>query len=250
MSTKPAAIDMHPAPAGISVPRHIGVIMDGNGRWARARGLSRTEGHRAGVNAVRRLVELAADRGVGYLTIFSFSSENWARPPEEISFIFGLLRHFVASDLNRLVANNVRVRVIGSRDGLDPGLVRTLDDVVTRTADRTGLQLVVAFNYGARAEIAGAARALAEKVASGEISPADITEQALARQLDTHGIPDPDLIIRTSGEMRLSNFLLWQAAYAELVFIEDHWPDFGAEQFDEALRIYANRDRRFGGLSP
>jgi len=249
MSSKPVAIDAPPENGSLSIPRHVGVIMDGNGRWAKARGLTRSEGHRAGVEAVRRLVELAIRHGVQYLTIFSFSSENWSRPPEEIGFIFGLLRRFVASDLTKLVNQNVRVRVIGSRDGLDSGLARILDQVTEETAANTGLELVIAFNYGARTEIVSAVKALARKVACGELSPEEIGEDMLSSHLYTHGIPDPDLIIRTSGEMRLSNFLLWQAAYAELVFLDSYWPDFGAEDFLTALRAYTDRERRFGGLN-
>jgi len=249
MSSKPMAIDAQPESGSLSIPRHVGVIMDGNGRWAKARGLTRTEGHRAGVEAVRRLVDLAIRHGVHYLTIFSFSSENWSRPPEEIGFIFGLLRRFVASDLARLMEQNVRVRVIGSRDGLETGLARILDQVTEETAGNTGLELVIAFNYGARAEIVSAMRAIARKIASGALSPDEIGEETLSAHLYTDGIPDPDLIIRTSGEMRLSNFLLWQAAYAELVFLDSYWPDFGDEDFLAALRAYTDRERRFGGLT-
>jgi len=234
--------------AGLKVPAHLGVIMDGNGRWARARGKPRTEGHIAGVKALRRLVELAIRYGVGHLTVFSFSSENWRRPREEVDFIFGLLRRFVASDLESLVRNNVRVRVIGSRDLLDESLRRLIAEAETKTARNTGLTLIVAFNYGSKAEITEATRRIAQKVARGELRPADITEASIERELYTAGIPDPDLIIRTSGEQRVSNFLLWQAAYSEFVFVPDNWPDFDESTFLRALEEYSGRDRRFGGV--
>jgi undecaprenyl diphosphate synthase len=222
--------------------------MDGNGRWAKQRGLSRSEGHRAGVEAVRRAVTLAMDYGVQCLTLFSFSAENWRRPPDEIRFIFGLLRRFVASDLEKLHQRNVRIRIIGERNGLERGLRGIIDDVEARTKDNTGLDLIIAFNYGAKVEIVNATRAIARKVAAGELSPEDIDETTLARHLDTSGLPDPDLILRTSGEMRLSNFLLWQSAYAELVFVPENWPDFDEAVFVRALRTYTGRDRRFGGI--
>lgn len=247
MSKQPAALAIE-REHGLKIPCHIGVIMDGNGRWAQARGLGRSDGHRAGVEAVRRIVALAIDYGVRCLTLFSFSAENWRRPPDEVRFIFGLLRRFVASDLQRLMAQNVRVRVIGVRDGLDAGLRATIEEVESRTAANTGLDLLIAFNYGAKVEIANATRAIAQKVAKGEVAPEEIDEALIARHLDTVGLPDPDLIIRTSGEMRLSNFLLWQAAYAELVFVEENWPDFDEAVFLRALRTYSGRDRRFGGI--
>jgi len=232
----------------LRVPTHLGVIMDGNGRWAQARGKRRTEGHVEGVKALRSLVDNCASYGVSYLTVFSFSSENWARPKDEVSFIFNLLRRFVASDLQRLVRNNVQVRVIGSREGLEPGLIRLIEDVEAKTAANTGLVFIVAFNYGGKAEIVEATRRLAREVAAGRLSPEDIDENRLADSLYTAGVPDPDLIIRTSGEQRISNFLLWQAAYAELVFVEENWPDFDEASFIRVLETYALRDRRFGGI--
>lgn len=247
MSTNPAAASIEPE-RDLKIPRHIGVIMDGNGRWAQQRGLSRSEGHRAGVEAVRRTVSLAMDYGVECLTLFSFSAENWRRPPDEVRFIFGLLRRFVASDLEKLDRSNVRIRIIGERDGLERGLRGIIDEVEDRTKDNTGLELVIAFNYGAKVEIVNATRAIARKVAAGELSPDEIDETTLARHLDTSGLPDPDLILRTSGEMRLSNFLLWQSAYAELVFVPENWPDFDESIFVRALRTYTERDRRFGGI--
>lgn len=248
MSTHPAAADRTIAQEDLQIPRHLGVIMDGNGRWAKSRGLGRTEGHQAGVEAVRRLVELSIRYRLSCLTIFSFSSENWSRPPEEISFIFGLLRRFVASDLSSLAERNVKVRVIGARDDLEPGLRRIIADCEDKTAHNTGLNLTIAFNYGAKAEIVGAIKRIAAQVATGELELEAIDENAVASRLDTAGLPDPDLIIRTSGEMRLSNFLLWQAAYAELVFLKENWPDFDESVFLEALRAFSRRDRRFGGL--
>lgn len=232
----------------LRIPAHLGVIMDGNGRWAQARGKRRTEGHIEGVKALRNLVELCINYGVGHLTVFSFSSENWTRPKDEISFIFNLLRRFVASDLQRLIRNNVRVRIIGTREGLEPSLVRLIDDVEAKTQANTGLVLVVAFNYGGKAEIAEAARKLAREVAAGRLSPDAITEERLAGALYTAGLPDPDLIIRTSGEQRISNFLLWQAAYAEFVFVEENWPDFNEASFVRVLETFSRRDRRFGGI--
>jgi undecaprenyl diphosphate synthase len=232
----------------LRIPAHLGVIMDGNGRWAQARGKRRTEGHIEGVKSLRNLVELCINYGVGHLTVFSFSSENWTRPKDEISFIFNLLRRFVASDLQRLIRNNVRVRIIGTREGLEPSLVRLIDDVEAKTAANTGLVLIVAFNYGGKAEIAEAARKLAREVAAGRLSPEAITEDAIAGALYTAGLPDPDLIIRTSGEQRISNFLLWQAAYAEFVFVEENWPDFDEASFVRVLETFSRRDRRFGGI--
>ncbi len=233
---------------GLRVPTHLAVIMDGNGRWAKQRGKKRTEGHVEGVKALRNLVELSINYGVSYLTVFSFSSENWTRPAEEISFIFGLLRRFVASDLQRLIRNNVRVRIIGSRKGLEASLVRLIDDVEAKTAQNTGMTLLVAFNYGAKAEIVEATQRLAVEVAAGRLAPAEISEAHIAGALFTAGIPDPELIIRTSGEQRLSNFLLWQAAYSEFVFVEENWPDFDEASFVRVLETYSLRDRRFGGI--
>lgn len=232
----------------LRIPEHLGVIMDGNGRWARARGKPRTEGHIAGVKALRRLVELCIRYGVGHLTVFSFSSENWGRPRDEVEFIFGLLRRFVASDLETLVRNNVRVRVIGTRTGLDDSLRRLIDEAEARTIANTGLVLLVAFNYGGKAEITEAVRTIAAAAQRGEIDPAAIDEATIANALYTAGLPDPDLIIRTSGEHRVSNFLLWQGAYAELVFVQENWPDFNEASFVRALEEYSARERRFGGV--
>jgi len=248
MSIEPAIADDIAPRQRLRIPTHLGVIMDGNGRWAEARGKRRTEGHIEGVKALRKLVELCINYGVAHLTVFSFSSENWARPKDEISFIFNLLRRFVASDLQNLIRNNVQVRIIGSRVGLEPGLVRLIEDVEAKTAANTGLVLIVAFNYGGKAEIAQATRRIAGEVAAGRLAPDAITEETIAAALYTAGLPDPDLIIRTSGEQRISNFLLWQAAYAEFVFVDENWPDFGEASFIRVLETYARRDRRFGGI--
>ncbi|MDC9824631.1 isoprenyl transferase [Devosia sp. ZB163] len=234
--------------SGLKIPDHLAVIMDGNGRWAQARGKVRTEGHVEGVKALRRLVDLAIRYGVKHLTVFSFSSENWRRPRDEVNFIFGLLHRFVASDLATLIQNNVRVRIIGTRDGLDDPMSRLIEDVQKKTAANTGLELIVAFNYGGKSEITDAARRIAARVAAGKLSVEDITEETLERELYTFGIPDPDLILRTSGEQRVSNFLLWQGAYSELVFVEENWPDFGEQVFLKALAEYSARSRRFGGI--
>lgn len=248
MPSEPAINQVAPDTPALKVPRHLGVTMDGNGRWARLRGKPRTEGHAEGIKALRRLVEYAGRYGIEYLTIFSFSSENWSRPAEEIRFIFGLLRRFVSTDLKDLMRNNVHVRIIGERDGLDRSLLDVIDEVEAKTADNTGLCLQVAFNYGGKGEIARAARVLARKVAEGEMAPDDITESAIENALFTAGIPDPDVILRTSGEHRFSNFLLWQAAYSELVFVDDYWPDFNEQTFLGVLEEYARRERRFGGV--
>jgi len=230
------------------VPRHVAIIMDGNGRWAAARGLPRVEGHRRGVEALRRTVRAAGDIGIQCLTIFSFSSENWQRPASEISDLMGLLRRFIRNDLAELHSNGVRVRVIGERDNLDPDIRRLLEEAEQLTRANTNLLLIVAFNYGARDEIARAVRRIAQRVASGEVKAEAITEDMIGRNLDAPDIADPDLIIRTSGEQRLSNFLLWQAAYSELVFSPVYWPDFDQATLEAAIDEYRRRERRFGGL--
>jgi undecaprenyl diphosphate synthase len=231
------------------VARHVAIIMDGNGRWAAERRLPRVEGHRQGVESVRRTVQAAMELGVTHLTLFSFSSENWSRPKEEIHDLFGLLRRFVRRDLAELHKNGIKIRVIGARDGLEGDILRMLDDSVELTKDNTALNLTIAFNYGARDEIARAARRIAEDVKAGTIAPSDITQDLFGSYLDTAGLPDPDLLIRTSGELRLSNFLLWQLAYAEFVFVDVYWPDFSKELFEAAIAEYQRRNRRFGGTS-
>jgi undecaprenyl diphosphate synthase len=229
-------------------PRHIAIIMDGNGRWAAARGLPRGEGHRRGVEALRRTVRAAGDLGVGILTIFSFSAENWSRPPSEIRELMGLLRRFIRNDLADLHRHGVRVRVIGEREGLSADIRELLEEAEGLTKDNNKLTLVVAFNYGARQEIARAAQRLSAEVVAGRIPVGAVTAEKIAAYLDTSDLPDPDLIIRTSGEQRLSNFLLWQAAYSELVFVPVYWPDFDRSTLEQAIAEYRRRERRFGGL--
>jgi undecaprenyl diphosphate synthase len=232
-----------------TVPRHVAIIMDGNGRWAAARGLGRTEGHRRGVQTVRDIVRHAGQRGVDYLTLFSFSSENWRRPAEEVNDLLMLMRLFIRRDLGELHRAGVRVRIIGERGNLPADILELIDEAESLTARNKRLTLVVAFNYGARNELVRAARRIAEDVKAGRLDPAAVDDQAIASRLDTADIPDPELIIRTSGEQRLSNFLLWQVAYSEFVFSPTLWPDFGAADFDDALRVYQSRERRFGGIS-
>ena len=245
MEAKKGLLD--PAPPA-PLPNHVAIIMDGNGRWARRRGLPRGEGHRRGVDALRRAVRFAGRRGIKFLTLFSFSSENWSRPPAEIEGLLNLLRIFIRSDLAELHSSNVRVRVIGDRENL-PGDIRALiEESESRTRGNTGLQLIVAFNYGARDEIVRAARKLAERAAAGALDPSRIDHRMFEQALDTSGIPDPELILRTSGEQRISNFLLWQGAYSELVFLPVLWPEFDDEQFETALRDFCMRQRRFGGV--
>jgi undecaprenyl diphosphate synthase len=232
----------------IAVPRHVAIIMDGNGRWAAARGLPRGEGHRRGVEALRRTVRAAGDLGIGFLTIFSFSAENWSRPPAEIRELMGLLRRFIRNDLADLHKSGVQVRIIGERAELDVEIRRLLEEAEELTKDNDKLVLVVAFNYGARQEIARAAQRLAAAVATGDLAIGAVTADKLASYLDAPDLPDPDLIIRTSGEQRLSNFLLWQAAYSELVFVPTYWPDFDRATLESAITEYRRRERRFGGL--
>jgi undecaprenyl diphosphate synthase len=227
-------------------PEHVAIIMDGNGRWAASRHLPKIAGHREGARAVRRTIEAAIESGVAWLTIYAFSSENWRRPLGEVLDLTGLLRQYLKSELAELRANGVRLRIIGDRARFDPDIQQDLARAEADTASNTRLNLTVALSYGARAEIAAAARKLAEAARDGSLDPGQIDEDRLAGALATQGMPDPDLIIRTSGEHRLSNFLLWQGAYAELVFLDVLWPDFGAEHFAAALAEYARRERRFG----
>ena len=240
----PAAPD-----SGFEPPRHVAIIMDGNGRWAEERGLPRSEGHRRGVEALRRAVRAVGEMGIKILTIYSFSSENWSRPVTEIRDLMGLLRRFIRNDLAELHKNNVRVRVIGERIDLDPDIKRLLEEAEELTRHNDSMLLVVAFNYGGRQEIARAARRVAEQVAAGTLRPADITAEVIGQHLDAPDLPDPDLMIRTSGEQRLSNFLLWQSAYSELVFVPTFWPDFDRSTLENAIAEYRRRDRRFGGLN-
>jgi undecaprenyl diphosphate synthase len=247
-STKPETTPLRSGSDGFEMPRHVAIIMDGNGRWAAARGLPRVEGHRRGVEALRKTVRAARELGISYVTIFSFSSENWSRPQSEIRDLLGLLRRFIRNDLADLHKSNVRVRIIGEREDLDRDIRLMLQEAEDLTRDNDGLTLVVAFNYGARQEIARAARRVALDVASGRLSAEAVTPEQLTQNLDAPDVPDPDVIIRTSGEQRLSNFLLWQAAYSELVFVPTNWPDFDKSTLESAIAEYRRRERRFGGL--
>jgi undecaprenyl diphosphate synthase len=243
-----ASPELLPVGGAGSLPRHVAIIMDGNGRWAKARRLPRAAGHRRGVDAVRRIVRKAGEIGLEVLTLYAFSSENWRRPAEEVSDLMGLLRHFIRADLNEIAEAGVRIRVIGDYRALQGDLVRLIDDAIARTAANTGLTLVIALNYGSQNEIARAAQLLAERARAGEIDPSAITAEAIEAELDTGDIPPVDLLIRTSGERRLSNFLLWQAAYAELLFVDTLWPDFNEAELVRALDDFSRRERRFGGL--
>jgi undecaprenyl diphosphate synthase len=229
-------------------PRHVAIIMDGNGRWAKARFLPRIAGHKQGVEAVRRVSRAARKLGIEVLTLYAFSSENWRRPEEEVRDLMGLLRHFLASELDELVSEGVKLRVIGDWRRLAPDLVAMIDGAIARTAGNPGPTLVIALNYGAQAEIVAAARALAEQARDGTLSPEQIDEACFNAQLETHDLPPLDLLIRTSGEQRLSNFMLWQAAYAELLFVDTLWPDFDEATLASALAQFGRRQRRFGGL--
>lgn len=229
-----------------ALPRHIAIIMDGNGRWAQARGLPRIAGHRRGAEAVRRTLTAASDLGVPYLTLFGFSSENWKRPLAEIDDLMGLLRHYLRGEIAELHRNGVRLRVIGERSKLAPDIVTLIENAEALTRDNGGVNLTIALSYGGRAEIMAAMRALAEKAVAGALAPEAIDEDIVARHLFTADIPDPDLLVRTSGEQRISNFLLWQCAYAELVFTKTLWPDFGRDDLEQAIADYGGRERRYG----
>lgn len=243
-----AEADASQAQQSDSVPRHVAIIMDGNGRWASARGLPRGEGHRRGVEALRRTVRAAGELGIKYLTIFSFSSENWSRPVAEVTELMGLLRRFVRHDLAELHGNNVRVRIVGERDGLSADIGRLLVEAEELTKDNSGLTLFVAFNYGSRQEIIRAARRAMAAIERGELAADALDVDSLARFMDAPDMPDPDLVIRTSGEQRISNFLLWQSAYSEFVFLPIFWPDFDKAALVAAIEEYHRRERRFGGL--
>jgi len=227
-------------------PDHIAIIMDGNGRWAQARGLPRIAGHKRGAEAVRKTVEAAAKAGVSYLTLFGFSSENWKRPEREVGDLMGLLRLYLKSEVNELKKNGIRLSVIGDRSRFDRDIVRMIEQAEAETAGGARLTLILALSYGGRYEIVSAARELAQKAAAGELDPGDIDEKTFASHLDTAGVPDPDLLIRTSGEQRISNFLLWQLAYTELVFTDVLWPDFGAADLAAAIDDFNSRERRYG----
>ena len=236
-------------PDRASLPRHVAIVMDGNGRWATKRLLPRAAGHVAGVSTVRAIVRAANDVGMENLTLYAFSSENWKRPVTEVGHLMGLFRAYVRDDVDELMKNNARLRFIGNRSRASADIVALMDESEKRTAPNTGLNLTLAFDYGSQEEIAAAARAMAEAAMRGELDPKKITTEYLSSQLSTAGIPDPDFVIRTSGEHRLSNFLLWQCAYSEFLFTDKLWPDFTREDFFSALRIFASRERRFGAVA-
>ncbi len=231
-----------------SLPRHVAIIMDGNGRWASARGLTRIEGHKKGAEAAQRAVEAARDLGISYLTLFGFSSENWNRPAVEVDGLMNLLRYYLKKETNELHKNEARLKVIGDRSRLPQDIVELIEQAEDVTKDNKGLTVVIALSYGGRQDIIFAAKKLAEDVAAGKIAAADIGEETFAARLMTADIPDPDLMIRTSGENRVSNFLLWQLAYAEMYFTPTLWPDFSKKDMEEAIAFFAGRERRFGGL--
>ena len=231
---------------GAVPPQHIAIIMDGNGRWAKAKGLARTAGHKRGAEAVRRAVEGAVEEGIRYLTLFGFSSENWKRPVEEVRDLMGLLRFYLKSEIKKLNKEGVRVRIIGDRHRLEPDIVTLITEAEERTADNLRLDLTIALSYGSRAEIVLAAQKIAEQVAAGSLDPGDVSADLISSHLYTRDIPDPDLLVRTSGEHRISNFLLWQLAYTELVFLDKRWPDFSKEDLRTAISEFQSRERRFG----
>ncbi len=230
------------------IPRHVAVIMDGNGRWAKKRGMVRVQGHNAGMLALKEIVKHSDVLGVKYLTVYAFSTENWKRPETEVSGIFKLLVKYVKQEIDELDGNGVRVRILGDRSRLPEDAKKSVEYALERTKDNEGLQFNIAINYGGRAEIARAARIMAEKAAAGELDPESVNEKMFSDYLYTAGMPDPDLIIRTGGEYRLSNFLTWQSAYSELVVTPVYWPDFSPEEYEKAIAEFQTRDRRFGGI--
>jgi len=232
------------------LPRHVAIIMDGNGRWARAQGKERVEGHARGARSVDEVTEEGCRLGIGQLTLYCLSSENWKRPKAELDFLMALLRQYLLGERQKILDQNIRFAVIGQREGLPAEVLAEIDENVRLTQGNTGLTLCLAINYGSRAEITDAVRHLARRVQRGELKPDDITEELIGRSLYTGGMPDPDLLIRTAGEMRVSNYLLWQISYAELWVTPKFWPEFDAELLHDALRDYARRERRFGGLKP
>jgi undecaprenyl diphosphate synthase len=244
MSTAPLPANADPTPG----PNHVAIIMDGNGRWAKARGLPRVAGHRRGADAVRRVVRGAGELGIPVLTLFAFSTENWTRPADEVNDLMGLLRHYLRNELDELHKNGARLRVIGTREGLASDIVRDISDAENMTLGNSRIDVNICINYGARAEILQAIRSLARQVAAGELAADRIDENRFESELLTAGVPDPDLLIRTSGEQRISNFMLWQCAYAELVFVDTLWPDFGKEHLEQAIAEFRRRERRYGGV--
>ena len=244
MSTATLPANADPTPG----PNHVAIIMDGNGRWAKARGLPRVAGHRRGAEAVRRVIRGAGELGIPVLTLFAFSTENWTRPADEVNDLMGLLRHYLRNELDELHRNGAKLRVIGNREGLAADIVRDISDAENMTRSNGRIDVNICINYGARAEILQATRSLARQVATGELSADHIDENLFERELLTAGVPDPDLLIRTSGEQRISNFMLWQCAYAELVFVDTLWPDFGKEHLEQAIAEFRRRERRYGGV--
>ena len=229
-------------------PVHVAIIMDGNGRWARKRGLPRTVGHTQGARTVEQILEDADHMGIRYLTVYAFSTENWSRPDSEVKALMNLLRTYMKTSLAKCARNNVKIRVIGDKSRLDRDLQISIANLEKETETNTGISFQIAINYGSRDEIVRAVRSAAERVRSGELDPSDITEELISDSLDTYGIPDPDLLIRTGGEQRISNFLLWQTAYAELYFSEVAWPDFSKAELEKAVDAFNHRERRYGGL--
>ncbi len=244
MSTASLPANPDPSPG----PNHVAIIMDGNGRWAKARGLPRVAGHRRGADAVRRVVRGAGELGIPVLTLFAFSTENWTRPAGEVSDLMGLLRHYLRNELEELHKNGARLRVIGNRDGLAADIVRDIADAENLTRNNSRIDVNICINYGSRDEILRATRSLARQVAAGAFEADRIDANLFERELLTAGVPDPDLLIRTSGEQRISNFLLWQCAYSELVFVDTLWPDFGKDDLERAVSEFRRRERRYGGV--
>jgi undecaprenyl diphosphate synthase len=235
-------------PALANIPEHVAIIMDGNGRWARERGLPRVAGHRSGMAAVKRIAIAASDLGIRILTMYAFSTENWKRPKDEVDFLMKLPGQFLSQELDELMANNVQVRMMGWKEGLPDHTLAAVEEAVNRTRDNTGLILNFALNYGGRKELLQGIRQIAEQVRDGMLSVDDITEERFSGELLTGGLPDPDLLIRTSGEQRISNFMLWQIAYSELAFVDVYWPDFTVEHFHEVIAQFQMRNRRFGAV--
>lgn len=232
----------------MSIPKHVAIILDGNGRWAKKRGLPRNMGHIQGAKTVEDICEIAYNMGIQYLTVYAFSTENWARPKDEVDALMGLLRNYMKNCIKRASKNNMCVRVIGDKSRLAPDIIESIAQLEEATKDNTGLHFQIAINYGGRDEMLRAVKAVGEKVAKGELDASEITEETIAANLDTAGLPDPDLLIRTCNEQRISNFLLWQLAYTELYFTPVPWPDFSKEELEKAVEAYQSRDRRFGGL--
>lgn len=244
MSSAPASAEA----GGASVPRHVAIIMDGNGRWAKARGLPRAAGHRQGAEAARKVLRAAGEAGVECLTLYAFSSENWRRPEEEISDLMRLLRLYIGRELNSLDKEGIRLKIIGDHSAFEPATAKMVDEAVAKTAGNSRMTLAIALNYGSRTELVKAAQRLAARAAAGEIAPEAIDEAMVEAALDTADLPPLDLLIRTSGEQRLSNFLLWQSAYAELLFVDTLWPDFDGAALRNAMAEFSSRERRYGGL--